>query len=201
MRCYYTELSYYMIILRPLSNWMVYCQSLSRLTVGFGRLPNFTRAVCPNNWADRCGLVCLLSSERYYSGQFSGDCSIRQLCGSVFRWPCHVSAPSIHFRSCLSTFSRLRVNWHKSTILSLGKDVCQAAFASTPLQKVSRVNYLWLTITNSDSEYFRLNAAPVISIFMQKLTIGDTPISNRNKITVELPIEHRFIPLDCYVLD
>lgn len=68
----------------------------------------------------------------------------------------------------ISTFSWLRVNWHKSTILPLGKVVCQAAFASTPLQRVSRVNYLGLTITNSVSDYFRLNVTPVISIFKQK---------------------------------
>lgn len=98
----------------------------------------------------------------------------------------------------VSTFSGLRVNWHKSTIFPLGKDVCQAAFASTPLQKVSRVKYLGLTITNSVSDYFRQNVAPVISIFRQKIGIRQNlPLSLIGRVNL---IKMKLLPLLLYTL-
>lgn len=69
----------------------------------------------------------------------------------------------------IATFSGLRVNWHKSTILARGKDVCQSAIVSTSLQWVSKVKYLGLTITNLVSDFIWLNVTPITTIFKQQI--------------------------------
>lgn len=69
----------------------------------------------------------------------------------------------------IATFSGLRVNWHKSTILARGKDVCQSAIVSTSLQWVSKVKYLGLTITNLVSDFLWLNVTPITTIFKQQI--------------------------------
>lgn len=149
---------------------MVDCQSPSRLAVGLSRAAHY-RPGCPLS----PGLFDLMMEPIAMALRASSLVKCITVGTLVEKaalyandvvlfldYPATSLSQALSILDHFSTFSGLRVNWHKSTILPLGKDICQSAIASTPLQRMLKVKYFGLTITNSVSDFIRLNMTSII---------------------------------------
>lgn len=81
-----------------------------------------------------------------------------------------------------ATFSRLRVNWSKSSILLIDEGAKARVDPSLPLQWVTTIKYLGVQITANVQEYVSLNLLPLLTSLQQKIrTIPTAKDSNMDQ--------------------
>lgn len=112
--------------------------------------------------------------------------------------------PGLSLRAALlildrfATFSGLRVNWGKSSILPLRTEAKKLADDTLPLQWVSSITYLGVKVTANIQDYMSLNLLPLVNRLKQKtLAWKNLPLSLMGRVSL---IKMKFLSVILYFL-
>lgn len=84
-----------------------------------------------------------------------------------------------------ATYSGLRVNWNKSSILPLGPEAQIRRDNTLPLRWVSSITYLGVKITENIQDYMKLNLLPLVTRLKQKTQIWiKLPLSLMGRVSL-----------------
>lgn len=97
-----------------------------------------------------------------------------------------------------ASFSGLRVNWSKSSILPLGPKARNLSHDTLPLQWVSSMTYLGVKITANVQDYMSLNLLPLLTRLQQKTQAWRSlPLSLLGRVSL---IKMKFLSVILYFL-
>lgn len=97
-----------------------------------------------------------------------------------------------------ASFSGLRVNWGKSSILPIDEGARVGASPVLQLQWVSSIKYLGVKITAKVQDYFSLNLLPLITLLKQKVQAwAMLPLSLIGRINL---LKMKLLPVILYFL-